>query len=521
MTATAHARAILALVVGIVAAPAEAGERCADLLAATGLLEIPDAPTTLTAARQIEATADLPGHCRVEGYVAPQVRFELRLPEGDEWNERFLMQGCGGLCGRLSGASCDDALARHYAVVVTDMGHVAPPYQALWAYDNRDAEIDFAYRATHVVAVAAKHIVGLYYRQAPAHSYFRGCSTGGRQGLVEAQRFPADFDGIIAGAPVLNETATAALHLIWSGRANLDEAGEAILSAERVAFVHERVIDHCDSLDQAQDGLIDNPRRCEWEKALPACDGNATSEDCLSAPELDVLSKLYGGPRNSDGELLLPGGLMPGSEYEWVPNFIGTGGPAVFHPDGPIRQLYQSLLFFDDPGPGHSAREFDFDRDPPRLALMETLYTATNPDLRKYRDRGGKLIMYQGWDDIEVTPLNTIDYFETMQATMGGAAPTREFARLFMLPGVAHCRRGPGADTVDWLTALERWVEQGEAPDAVESWHPVEPQGYLGLPRPRFPLDPKRYDWSRTLYPYPLEPGALNPAPVRPSRRSP
>jgi feruloyl esterase len=175
----------------------------------------------------------------------------------------------------------------------------------------------------------------------------------------------------------------------------------------------------------------------------------------------------------------------------------------VFHPDGPIKQLYQYLIFYRDPGPGHSAREFDFDRDPPRLALMESLYSALNPDLRRFRARGGKLIIYQGWDDVEVTPINTIDYFETMEATMGGRDATRKFARLFMLPGVAHCRRGPGADTVDWLTALEAWVENGQAPDRVVAHHQVVEQGYLGLPRPRFPLEPAAVDWARPLFPYP------------------
>ena len=471
---------------------------CAGLLSAEQLLLLPDAPTTLVSAENIAATISLPGHCRVRGYVAPQVNFELRLPV--DWNGKFLMQGCGGLCGRIPGAACDDALARNYAVVATDLGHQAPSFQALWALDNLRAEIDFAYRGTHVVAVAAKALVNLFYSRPPSYSYFRGCSTGGRQGLVEAQRFPQDFDGIIAGAPVLNETATAALHLIWSGRANLDANRQPIMSAARVAEVQGAVVGHCDLLDGFQDGIIDDPRRCDWEAALRQCE---EGDICVSAAELSVLRKFYDGPSNSKGELLLPGGLMPGSEYEWVPYFVGQDGPAVFHPDGPIKQLYQSLLFYRDPGPGHSAWEFNFDNDPQRLALMETFYTALNPDLRKFRDHGGKLIIYQGWDDVEVTPLNTIDYFETMQATMGGEEKTKEFARLFMLPGVAHCRRGPGADTVDWLTTLERWVEEGQMPDRLVAHHPLQQQSYMGLPRPRFPLPDDQYDWTRPVFPYP------------------
>lgn len=474
---------------------------CRSLAGAAGLDSLPDAPTVVTAADELPAAGAVPSHCRVRGYVAPQVRFELRLP-ALSWNGKLLFQGCGGLCGGISSPACDDALERGYAVVATDMGHQGPAFRALWALHDRQAEIDFAYRATHVVAVAAKALVSRHYGRGPAHSYFRGCSTGGRQGLISAQRFPGDFDGIIAGAPVLDETGTAALHLIWSGRANLDAGGEPILSAAQVARVRALVLAACDELDGSPDGIIDDPRSCDWRTAVPACAAGRGDDSCFTDAEIGVLDRLYGGARTSAGEPLVTGGLMPGSEYEWVPNFVGDDGPAVFHPDGPVSELYQALIFFDDPGPGHSAAAFDFDRDPPRLALIETLYSARNPDLRAFARRGGKLILYQGWDDAEVTPLNTVDYFETMQRTMGGAGPTRAFARLFMLPGVAHCRRGPGADAVDWLGYLEAWVERAEPPDLVTAHHLVEEQNYLGLPRPRFPLPADAYDWTREIEPY-------------------
>jgi len=472
---------------------------CVSLPGAEGLDTLPDAPTVVTSAEEVATIAGLPTHCRVRGFVAPQVGFELRMP-ALSWNGKLLFQGCGGLCGDIPSAACDDALERGYAVVATDMGHQGPAFRSLWAYNNRQAEIDFAYRATHVVALAARALVASHYGRAPLRSYFRGCSTGGRQGLVSAQRFPADFDGIIAGAPVLDETGTTALHLIWSGRANLDADGEPILSPARVEQIHRRIIASCDEFDGSPDGIIEDPRTCAWREILPACRaGSQPRDDCFNAAEIDVLEKLYGGARNSAGELLVPGGLQPGSEYEWVPSFVGAEGPAVFHPDGPLRELYQTLIFFDDPGPGHSAAEFDFDRDPARLALIETLYSAKNPDLRAFRRRGGRLILYQGWDDVEVTPLNTIDYYETMQRTMGGAGDTGEFARLFLLPGVAHCRRGPGADAVDWLGYLEAWVEEGWAPDSVTAHHLVEEQSYLGLPRPRFPLPAAAYEWAREV----------------------
>lgn len=490
------------------AAAAEAPEGVAcEALARADFQGLPGAPTTITRATVVPAGDGLPAHCRVEGFVAPQVQFNLRLPA--DWNGKFLMQGCGGLCGQVQPATCDDVLARNYAVVVTDMGHQAQPWQSAWAWNNLPAEIDFAYRATHVVAVAAKAVIARHYGRGPARSYFQGCSTGGRQGLVAAQRFPADFDGIIAGAPVISETGVAALHLIWSGRANLDAEGRPVLTAAKLALVGEQVMAACDGLDGLRDGVMENPADCQWQPADLACPPDLAPGDpsrCLSAAEQAVLTRLYDGARNSRGERLFDGGLARGSEAEWVPNFVGPGGqPALFHPDGPIRELYQYLIFMPDPGPGPTAAAFDFDRDPPRLALVETLYSAMNPDLAAFRRRGGKLIVYQGWNDIEIPPALTLNWFATMERTMGGRGETAAFARLFMMPGVAHCRRGPGADTVDWLSYLERWVEEGEAPEEVTAFHLRKEQNYLGLPRTRFPLPAADYDRARPLYPWPAE----------------
>ena len=476
------------------------GIDCAALLR-EALAGLPDALTTISSAQPVPASADLPAHCQVRGFVAPQVRFEVRLPEN--WNGKFLHQGCGGLCGDVLPSTCDDALARNYAVAVTDMGHQGAPWQSAWAWNNLPAEIDFAYRATHVVTLAAKEIVRRYYGRPANRAYFRGCSTGGRQGLVEAQRFPTDFDGIIAGAPVLDETGVAALHLMWSGQANLDAQGRPLLAPEHVTLLRAAVLKACDQRDGRVDGIIDDPRSCDFDPAQLACAGNRAAPDCLTAAQQAAVRKLYDGARNSRGEPLFDGGLSRGSEYEWVPNFVGRESPAVFWPNGPVRELYQYLIFMPDPGPNASTTVFDFDQDPPRLGLMESLYSARNPDLSAFRARGGKLIIYQGWDDAEIPPLLVTHYFERVQTTMGGAGVTRDFARLFMLPGVAHCRRGPGGDTADWLTYLERWVEQGAAPDEVQAYHLAREQNYLGLPRPRFPLPAADYDRERTIRPYP------------------
>lgn len=491
--------AIVALLLTATAEAAE-GPACAALLRSS-FSTLPDAPTTVSSAVEVAATADLPAHCQVRGFVAPQVRFEVRLPV--DWNGKFLHQGCGGLCGDLQPATCDDALARKYAVAVTDMGHTGQPWQSAWAYNNLPAEIDFAYRATHVVTVAAKAIIAQHYGRSATRAYFRGCSTGGRQGLVEAQRFPGDFDGIIAGAPVLDETGVAALHLMWSGQANLDARGKPLLEPGHVELLHAAVLKACDGIDGRRDGILDDPRRCSFDPAGLACAADVAGSGCLTSAQQLAVRRIYDGARNSRGEALFAGGMARGSEYEWVPNFVGRNGPAVFAPGGPIRELYQYLLFLPDPGPDAAVTTFDFDRDPPRLALMETLYTAQNPDLTAFRQRGGKLILYHGWDDAEIPPALMLRYFGRVQATMGGPKATREFARLFMLPGVAHCRRGPGADTADWLTHLERWVEQDEAPDTVDTYHLTRVQDYLGLPRPRFPLPATDYDRVSPLKPLP------------------
>jgi feruloyl esterase len=486
------------------AVAAETDDACA-ALAGLSFADLPDAPTTISSAQVVPAGADLPAHCRVQGFVAPQVRFEIRLPE--DWNGKLLHQGCGGLCGAVQPATCDDALARRYAVVVTDMGHEGKPWESAWARNNLPAEIDFAYRATHVVTVAAKAITASHYGKPASRAYFRGCSTGGRQGLIEAQQFPADFDGIIVGAPVLDETGVAAFHLMWSGQANLDAGGRQLLTPVHVELLRAAVLAACDALDGQRDGLLEDPRRCIFDPAALACARNIAADDCLTVAQQSAVRKLYDGARNSRGESLFAGGLSRGSEYEWVPNFVGRDGPAVFDPGGgPVRELYQNLLFMPDPDPDPAPEAanpvFDFDVDPPRLALMERLYSAQNPDLSAFRARGGKLILYHGWDDAEIPPALMTRYFSRVRQAMGGAKATSDFARLFMLPGVAHCRRGPGADTADWLHYLERWVEQGHAPDSIAAHHLVAEQNYLGLPRPRFPLRVADYDRVKTIKPF-------------------
>lgn len=510
--------AILLLAVALATQSAYADELCGDFATAPGqpissnasalaseLMRLPDAPTMLTGVEAVPAAGTLPGYCRMKGTIAPQIHFELRMPK--TWNGKLLMQGCGGMCGWLNMGATEDSLERGYAVVNTDMGHVDPPYVALWAYDNRQAELDFAYRSTYTTAMMSRAVVSRFYGKTPQKNYLNGCSTGGRQGMLAAQRFPELFDGIVSGAPVLNQTGVAMLHLLWAARANTDENRKPILDSVKLKQVHTRVLAACDKLDGAEDGVLQDPRMCPWKPESMACASGRSGADCLDTRELGALRKLYGGASNSSGRLLWAGGggLPVGSEYTWVPAFVNEPGrdALILDPTGMISQIAKFKVFFNDPGASMSSHDFDYERDVQRLALTEYFYNTQNPDLRRFQARGGKLLMYHGWDDTEIIPGYTVDYYELASRTMGGVEKTKEFFRLFMVPGMGHCRRGAGADAIDYLTALERWVEHGEAPDALMSHKLVKEQSYMGLPRPRYPLQPEEYSWRRPVLAYP------------------
>ncbi len=470
--------------------------------------QLTDATTAVSGAILVAPARDLPEYCRIQGTVSPRIVFEVRLPT-TTWNGKFLMQGCGGMCGALNMEAAEDSLVRGYAVVNTDMGHAGAAFVATWAYNDRQAEIDFGYRATHVVATAAKAIVEAYYGKAPSYSYFNGCSTGGRQGMVQAQRFPTDFDGIVSGAPVLNEIGDGTLHLLWSSRANADKDGKPILDSRKLTLVRNAVMAKCDMLDGVKDNILQDPRRCGFKPEELQCKGAENSE-CLTAAEVGVVNRIYGGAHNSKGEQIFAGGMSRGSEYEWSPPFVGQTKPdgtktngSILDRSSMIYQFTQYLTFFDDPGPSYDPMRFDWDRDPQRLMLTETLYNAQNPDLRKFKAAGNKLILYHGWDDAEIPPGLSVDYYETATKTMGGPQATRDFFRLFMVPAMAHCRRGPGADGFDPVIALEAWVEKGQAPDSILTHKMVKDQPYAGLPRLRFPVKREDYVWTRPVFAYP------------------
>lgn len=470
--------------------------KCAALTRAD-LASVADAPTRITQARYVSADAHSPEHCAIEGYVNPNVGFEMRFPT-QNWNGKLLQIGCAGFCGFQYGSGCAPYLERGYACATSDNGHRGGALEAIWAYHNLQAKIDHAFRATHAVALAAKAIVEHYYQQLPRRSYFMGCSTGGRQALMEAQRFPWDFDGIIAESPSLVATRQH-MALLWAYRSLTDDSGEPLVSEADLDRVHRAALDHCDQDDGVTDGVIGNPRACTFDPAELLCMAGG-AKPCLTSLQVAAVRKVYSGPVTSTGQEIFPtGAALKGSERTWFDSF-------VHWPDDPeglrkfVTEQFRYIGLDPSPGPNWEAEDFDFDRDYKRLGVAQSLYDADNPDLRTFKAAGGKLIVYTGLNDVLGLALPPIDYYEMVEKLMGGRAATQEFFRLFVLPGVGHCGGGDGAGSADWLTHLEAWVEQGQPPDKVTGFHlkPGARATLSGVPQD------SESEFSRPIYPYPV-----------------
>ncbi len=457
--------------------------------------QIVDAPTSVIRAEIIGAYSDVPEVCSLLGLVAPNIQFELRLPT-TAWNGKLIHYGCGGACGVIYRPQLEEPLSRGYAVVSSDMGHAGVPNNWWFRYANLQGILDFSYRATHVVTLAAREIVDEFYGENARRRYFMGCSTGGVQGVIEAQRYPNDFHAILVGAPAYSSGPAFGT---WNRSANLDANGRGIMDPRKLPLVRKAVLAACDARDGTRDGILQDPRQCDWDPAALQCPQGAESATCLTTDEITVVRKLYAGPSTSSGQSLAYGlgGLPRGSEYEWGA-FIGPRGERV---DLELESGFGDGVY--SPVAGNAGKPFDFDRDFQRGDVLGWARYGMNPDLRRFRDAGGKMILWHGWDDNEVAPGASVDYYETTTRTMGGDVATSDFFRLFMLPGVAHCRRGPGGDAVDFLSYLEDWDELGQPPEQIITHHLKVEQPYLGLPRPRYPLDPDAVEWTRPVYPYP------------------
>jgi feruloyl esterase len=429
-------------------------DACAALIALTAY------EFSVTTATVVPASADAPEYCRVYGLIQPEIRFEVGLPAA--WNGRLYMFGNGGYAGepldtagRVGAAR--RALSRGFATAQMNTGHDAAAEPLGTFAANPQKLVDYAYRGVHVTALTAKRILQSYYGGAPRRSYFDGCSTGGRQGLIAAQRFPDDFDGIVVGAPVLNFSGTMiSYHAIQRAIA------AAPIPASKLPMVAAAVYAKCDSADGLKDGLIDDPRRCRFSASadLPRCAGDADGPSCFTSSQLRALDTIY-APVTRKGAEFFPGWPV-GAEAGWTPWFVATQGPQPVQTS--FAETYFKYIAFGRPNPSYDWTTFNIDNDVDKLQAARSMLDATDPDLSRFKARGGKIVSYYGWADPALNPLMGVGYYESVRQRMG---TTDDFYRLFMVPGMYHCGGGVGPNTFDAFTPLVEWVEKGTAPASI------------------------------------------------------
>lgn len=425
---------------------------------------VAEAPTRVQSAATEAATAERAEFCLVKGYVAPTIQFELRLPT-TRWTGRYLQGGCGGNCGIImSGLAprCDIpvAFAGGFAVGFENSGHTGG--DGVWALGGQAVREDFAFRAAHAFSVAAKAIMSVYYGRAPEFSYFQGCSDGGREAMVETQRYPDDFNGVIAGSPAF-AIAEAMERFIWEARWGRDARGSLVLDEAAVTLLHAAVMNACDALDGVKDGQLDDPRKCHFDPGTLVCRAGQSPPQCLSSAQAEVASKLYAGPLDESGRHLFYGGEPYGSELSWVERYaLPIMGATMF--DDAVR----NMIFQREANSPASVQAWQFDAPTfAELSRRGAIYDARSTDLRGFRQQGGKLILWQGFADPAAGAYGLPDYYYRLGREVGGIETARSFARMFLIPGVYHCGGGYVPYEEDFLGALVNWVELGHAPDYV------------------------------------------------------
>jgi feruloyl esterase len=372
---------------------------------------------------------------------------ELWLPAAEAWNGKFMGVGNGGFAGSIQGLSNEmpQALRLGYATAGTDTGHQTQG--GAWAIGHPEKMIDFGYRSTHEMTLKGKQIVRTFYDRSAQFSYFKGCSTGGRMAMMEAQRYPDDYDGIIAGS-----LANRHIHMWTAGierSVELSRHPEGAISKEQAALVNDLVTNKCDTLHE---GFLNDPRSCKVDFAVLQCKAGSAPNSCLTEPQLKTVSTYYGGVKNSKGELIFSGQALG--------NRIGAQQPTNQAPGGVF-----DLVRIAKNDPNVDWHTFDLDRDMKLLDEKLGYVDSVNPDLSKFKSSGGKLLLTHGWADPSITPENTIWYYDTVLDKMG--KNQSDWMRLFMAPGMGHCGGGPGVNTFDSISALEKWVEKGVAPDTM------------------------------------------------------
>ena len=431
----------------------------------------------ISASAVVADREDLPAFCQVQGTIDPNVGFEARFPLAD-WNGKFYQSGCGGFCGMVLpdklgfSNTINEALKRGFAAITTNGGHEGSIGDASWAQDNPEAVEIYGHRVIPLTHHAGTAMTAAFYGKHPSREYFGGCSNGGRLAAMAAQRYPDLFDGILGGCGVLELGQSGGIYGSWMLQANTDENGQRLLTranfADRIPLLEQAVLEQCDAVDGNTDGLISMPRECNVDvDLLPACDEG--SDACFTEIEKRVLRAWYQGPRTSSGKQL-KNGVPPGGE-----RYLGFW---FLDPDDGVavgNQLgggFAKYLGFEGGTPDdYTALDFDFDVDPQRLGHNSPVLDALDPDLGAFRDAGGKYLMWHGWGDALVLPDQSLAYYESVAATMGGYDAVQPFFRLFLIPGSGHCWEMSAGipDRFDPITVLDEWVETGMAPESIRA----------------------------------------------------
>lgn len=420
---------------------------------------------------------DMPAFCRVAATMRPTsdsvIRIEVWLPAASGWNGKFMAVGNGGQAGEVYYHKMGLPLSLGYAVASTDTGHEGTTTDGSYALGHPEKVIDFGYRAVHEMVLKSQAIIASYYAKRARLSYWNGCSTGGRQGLEDIQRYPSDFDGAITGAPALNPRTAA--QIVWTAQAvHKDEA--SLIPAAKFPVIQKAVLEACDAGDGVRDGVLENPTRCRFDPKVIQCK-SGDGPDCLTAAQVEAARKIYGPPVNPrTGEQIAPG-FEPGSEKGW--SYAASPKPPQLTLTGLQNRVFKDAKW--------DYQTFNFDSDVALLERESQAVDARDPNLKPFFGHGGKLIQYHGWNDNLITPRNSINYFKSVADTLGGAEKVNSSYRLFMVPGMSHCRGGDGTDRFDAIAALEEWVEKGKAPDSI--------------PAARYAGD--KVDRTRPLCPYP------------------
>jgi feruloyl esterase len=452
--------ALVSALAGVVGGAAVAQDVCGPSAARPALEH-----TTIVSTTRVAAADGAPAYCEVQATISPvagsQIGAVYRLPSN--WNGKVLGLGGGGFAGNVRAEAAVDGLTRGYAVIQNDMGHgSASALDPSFAFDaegrrNVAGIIDFGHRATHLATVVGKEVAAKHYGRAPERAYWQGCSTGGRQGLAEVQRYPGDYDGVIAGAPVYTPLTYANAML----RVQMFHARpDSNLRPEHVPLIRDAVLAACDAKDGVADGILTDPRTCTWDPAELQCSApGAAGSACLSPAQVETVRKAYSGVKMTDGRYAaMP--LMRGGESDWVARMIGTPQ----QPRGVNALLGAPFMAYIAVGdPRYDFMSFEPNRDWNVLdgGIAAAEVHQQNPNIAPFVQGGGKLLLWHGFNDPGPSPLSTIAYYESALA----AVPTaRDSVRLFLAPGVLHCGGGAGPDRFDALTALERWVERGVAP---------------------------------------------------------